>query len=173
MQIQKIISSLPELKSTTIIIAQHMARGFIPSFIKRLQEHSVYPVEKAENGERLQVGCIYVCIGHTEVIKRRGEYCFTQEASVGNTYNPDINLIFNSIVPLVDDFNILSAILTGIGEDGVEGCRALSEGGSRCLTETSESAIVDGMPCRARESISNIEVLEMDEIVKEIREFCR
>lgn len=173
MQIQKIITSLPELKSTTFIIAQHMVRGFIPSFVKRLQEYGVNPIDKADDAQTLQAGHIYVCIGHTEVKKLGTEYRFIQENSVGDTYNPDINIMLNSIVPFADDFNILSVILTGIGEDGVEGCKSLSERNSRCLTETSESAIVDGMPCRARELVPNIEAMDMDAIIKEIREFCK
>ena len=173
MQINKIISALPLLKSTTIIIAQHMARGFIPSFIKRLEEKSINSILKAEDGETVQSGCIYVCIGYTQMIKARGEYRFTQEDSVGDTYNPDINLMFKSIVPFVDDLNVLGVILTGIGEDGVAGCKALSEGKAKCLTETSDSAIVDGMPSRARETVPNIETLNMDDIIIKVREFCR
>ncbi len=173
MQIQKIISSLPALNSTTIIIAQHMARGFIASFIKRLQEHSINPVKKAENTEILKSGHIYICIGHTQVVKKEKQYRVIQSPSPEHTYNPDINLIFKSFVPFVDDFNLLSVILTGIGEDGVQGCRLLSEGKARCITETSDSAVVDGMPSRARERVPNIEVLDMDAINRVIQEFCR
>lgn len=173
MQINRIVSALPLLKSATIIIAQHMARGFIPSFIKHLEEKSINAIQKAEDGETVQSGCIYVCIGHTQMIKAGGEYRFIQKDSIGDTYNPDINLIFKSIVPFVDNFNVLGVILTGIGEDGVAGCKALSEGKAKCLTETSESAIVDGMPSRARETVPNIETLNMDDIITKVREFCR
>jgi len=173
MHIQKIVNALPPLKSTTVIIAQHMARGFIPSFIKRLKEHSINPIDKAHDGDTLQIGHVYVCIGYTEVVKREGAYRVVQSPSPDTTYNPDINLMFKSIVPFVDDFNLLSVILTGIGEDGVEGCRLLGERKVRCLTETAESAVVDGMPLRAREVVPNIEALSLDKIVEVIRGFCR
>jgi len=67
---------------------------------------------------------------------------------------------------------VLSAILTGIGDDGVDGCKQLSIHDVRCLTETTQSAIVDGMPSRARERIERIEALEMEAIIETIREFC-
>ncbi len=66
----------------------------------------------------------------------------------------------------------MSVLLTGIGEDGVIGCKKLGVEGSRCLTETKESAIIDGMPSRAREFVPNIEIYPIENIVKIISEFC-
>jgi len=80
--------------------------------------------------------------------------------------------LFNSFLPLSKEIEILCVVLTGIGDDGVNACSALNANGARCLTETSESAIVDGMPKAARLLIPEIEVYDVDEIVKEIKKFC-
>ena len=53
-------------------------------------------------------------------------------------------------VPLSDDYEILSVILTGIGSDGIDACKNLTNNGAACITESQHSAIVDGMPNRAR-----------------------
>jgi two-component system chemotaxis response regulator CheB len=66
---------------------------------------------------------------------------------------------------------ILSVILTGIGDDGINAVKELSTHGAKCLTEGVKSAIVDGMPSRARKEVPNIEILELDEIVQKIKEF--
>jgi two-component system chemotaxis response regulator CheB len=42
-QIEKIINALPKLHDTSVIIAQHMALGFMPSFAKRLKENRLNP----------------------------------------------------------------------------------------------------------------------------------
>ncbi len=44
----------------------------------------------------------------------------------------------------------MGVILTGIGDDGVDGCKELSLSGCTCLTETEQSAIVDGMTSRSK-----------------------
>lgn len=171
-QIEKIINSLPVLKSTTIIVAQHMVRGFMPSFTKRLKEHSINPISMAEDNDTLTAGHIYICNGLTTVIKHDSKLLFKYKPPKDDGYNPDINTIFNSLVPFVKDIEILTTILTGIGEDGVDGCKELSLMGVRSITESQQSAIVDGMPSRARKEIHNIEVSDIDEIVNGIKEFC-
>ncbi|MDQ1298690.1 MAG: two-component system, chemotaxis family, protein-glutamate methylesterase/glutaminase [Campylobacterota bacterium] len=66
----------------------------------------------------------------------------------------------------------MGVILTGIGEDGVDGCNNLSLNGAKCITENEHSAIVDGMPLRARTVIANIKATDMRHIIQEIKEFC-
>ncbi len=170
-QIQKLIASLPKLNNTSIIIAQHMAKEFIPSFTKRLGMLSVNPVEIVDTDKALFGGRIYICSEHTQVIKNGLHINFQQKTSLQYAYNPDINALFHSMMPFATKFTLLGVILTGIGDDGVDGCRCLSQQNVRCLTETQQSAIVDGMPSRAREQVSNIEILNIKEIIEEIKEF--
>ena len=171
-QIEKIIQNIPKLNSTIIIIAQHMARGFITSFASHLQNCSLNPIELAQNNQSLKNGYIYLCSGFTRVEEKNSQLYFIQEESPDNGYNPNINLIFNSFVPFSKNLDILSVILTGIGDDGVEACKALSLNSAKCLTESQESAIVDGMPHRARILVPNIKVLDIDNITLNIKEFC-
>lgn len=172
-QIQKIISALPPFKESAIIIAQHMVAEFLPSFAKRLQEHSKNHILIAKNNEAVKSGYIYICDADTQIKKSRSNLHFICKPSLSaNDYNPNINIVFKSFVPYAKDFEILSLILTGIGDDGVDGCNELSLSGARAITESKESAIVDGMPFHARERIKGIEVKNMDNIVQIIKEFC-
>lgn len=170
--IQKIITALPELNDVSIIIAQHMARGFIPSFAKRLQEHTPNNISLVQNGLTLESNSIYLCCGHTRISQDHSVLRFTQESSPDDAFNPDINMAFNSFLPFTNDITMLSVILTGIGNDGVNACKELSIKGVHCLTETEQSAVVDGMPSRARENVPNVESLDVAAITKSIKEFC-
>lgn len=171
-QIQKIITSLPVLTDTTLVIAQHMAKGFIPSFVKRLNEHSLNSIEIASDTQILESSHVYLCCGDTSIKQDGQSLRFTHKHAQENTFNPDINMIFNSFVPYAKNTNILSIILTGIGDDGVDGCKNLSINGATCLTENEKSAVVDGMTSRARENVPNVIVLDIDQIVSRIKEFC-
>ena len=171
-QIQKIIIALPKMHSTSVIIAQHMVKDFLPSFVKRLQEISFNSVLMAEEHQSIQKGFIYICDGNTSVKKEHSDLLFAQQNAPQNSYNPNINVLFNSLVPFTKDIEIMSVILTGIGDDGVHGCEQLSLNNSRCITESEKSAIVDGMPNRARAVVPNIKVLDIGDIINEIKDFC-
>ena len=171
-QIHKIIKALPVLKSTTIIVAQHMSDGFLESFMDRLKQYSSNNIELTKNNKVLHSNTIYVCEKNISLVKDKNNLVFIENEKMKNSFNPDINLIFNSFTSLSHEIKILSVILTGIGDDGVQACSNLSKNGARCITETSQSAIIDGMPNRARELVSNIEVYDMQEIVKVISGFC-
>ena len=171
-QIEKIIDSLFKLEDTTIVIAQHMAMDFIPSFIKRLQIHSINPLRMAQDTDILETGNIYFCYGITSLIQEYDKLRFSVKRSQEYRYNPDIDSVFNSFVPYANDTQLFCIILTGIGEDGVNGCERLSAKGAKCATENRESAIVDGMPSRARKRIKDIEIYDIKDIIEKIKEFC-
>ena len=171
-QIERIVRSLPKLHNTSFIIAQHMVDGFIPSFAQRLQDDHKNRIVVVESEQSFERSNIYLCTGITNVEKQNGRYIFKHLSSPLNRYNPDINHIFNSTLGLLEYSKIMCVILTGIGDDGVEAAKALSIAGARCITENEHSAIVDGMPSRARAVVPNIEICAMDDIVRNIEEFC-
>jgi len=169
-QIQKIIQKLPILSQTSIIIAQHMADGFLENFTLELQKYTPNKIILIDNESLLESGKIYLCKNITKLNDRLNG--FTVNTVNTNSYNPDINTLFLSLLPLVKRIEILCSILTGIGADGVNSCKILQKNGARCMTESKESAIIDGMPNRARELISDIEVYDMEVIIEQISEFC-
>jgi len=171
-QIEKIIRSLGHLSDTTVIVAQHMSVDFIPSFVKRLQEQSLNPLLMAMDNSTIEAGTVYFCHG-IATIKREGyELSFKVESSKEYKYNPDINSVFSSFVQFAKEIDILAVILTGIGDDGVKGCKQLAIAGARTITQNEESAIVDGMPSRARKEIPNIEISNIETIREKIEGFC-
>lgn len=171
-QIESIIKALPSLRHTTIIIAQHMASDFLGSFAKRMSQQSANSVYIIENKMVLEAGCIYVAQGVVTLTEEREGLVFHLSPPKESRFNPDINSIFSAFTPYAKRFKILGVILTGIGDDGVQGCKELAIQGARTLTQTAQSAIVDGMPARARQEVEGIEILNTDEIKNKITEFC-
>jgi len=171
-QIKKIVQTLPSLHNCSIIIAQHMADGFLESFVSNLNKYTTNSIKMAESEKILHNNSIYVCEKSMTIEQSLNSIYFKKQMHLANSFNPNINMVFNSFVQLSKSIEILSVILTGIGDDGVQACVNLSENGVRCITETKQSAIIDGMPSRARELVANIEAYDIDEIIKIICEFC-
>lgn len=166
--IGKILENLKSDFDSTIIIAQHMGEEYLPSFAKNLNEKCLINVHLVEDGMQLEASNVYVCSGSCTIIQNLE---FSKKKTIVDQFNPNINTLFESAVGLLDRFEVMSVILTGIGEDGAYGTSLLFNAGARCLAESDQSAIVFGMPKRAIQLCGNIEIKNIDKIVEDVRNF--
>lgn len=166
--IQKILENIERDFNATIIIAQHMGEEYLPSFVKNLNEKCLIEVHMVEDGMTLELSKVYICSGLCILTKNLD---FSKQTIQEHHFNPDINTLFESVVEVTDRFEVMSVILTGIGEDGAKGSLSLFEAGARCLAESEQSAIVFGMPKRTIELCENIEIKNINEIVEDVQNF--
>jgi two-component system, chemotaxis family, protein-glutamate methylesterase/glutaminase len=169
--IEKILCSLEGLHDTAIIIAQHMGADFLPSFVKRLGEKSKQNILLAKDKDLISSGSIYIVTDNCELTATSQGIQFHVTQTQSAHFNPDINHLFFSALALVEDYTLLPILLTGIGDDGVNGCSALAQKGVQCIAESQKSAVVYGIPARAKERVQDILVKDLDEIVSLIRTF--
>ncbi|MDH4944288.1 CheB methylesterase domain-containing protein [Sulfurimonas sp. C5] len=169
--IEKILSALQSPLNYTLIIAQHMGAEFLPSFVKRLSLKTGHPILLSENNQTLQKGHIYIATNHCRLSKDAEHIKFQVEKSNNAMFNPEINQLFGSAVSIISTNKLLAILLTGIGDDGVQGCQLLAEHGAECIAESEKTAIVYGIPARAKEQIPNINVLDLDQIIDAIQTF--
>jgi len=169
--INKILTSLkPEFRAT-LIIAQHMGDEYIPSFTKQLNSICNYEVSSVVSQAVILPSHIYVSSLLTSINIGSKGLTFLQKKQIESGYNPNIDYLYTSAASVAEQVSILGIILTGIGSDGVKGCKLLSEGGGTCIAESEISAIVDGMPMQARKVVPNIKILSLTEIINKINQF--
>lgn len=169
--IEKILCALQEPMDFTVIIAQHMGSEFLPSFIKRLALKTHHSIELAQDKEIVQSGTVYIADRHCALVANGSYLEFRVTTPSHAPYNPEINYLFRSAAKLAPKYKLLATLLTGIGDDGVEGCLELSQNGIKCIAESQKTAIVYGMPARAKERIPSIQVMDLDDIIREIQNF--
>ena len=170
--IEKILMALGSRYRCCVIIGQHMGAAFIPSFVKRLKEQTKTSVSLLEKGMALEMGKAYLCTGRVFLALHNHQLVCSHVEEVLDHYNPDINALFNAFVPYAGELDMMAMILTGIGEDGVQGCRELAQNGALCIAESEESAVVYGMPLRAKEIVGTIEVKSLAQIIDRVKEFA-
>ena len=111
---------------------------------------------------------IIVCSHSSIVKKNRNAYEFVTDFD-NQRYTPDIDKLFNSFTSLTNDFEITALVMTGIGDDGLIGCRNLKKLGATIFGQDEKSCAVYGMPRAVRieglvDKVMNIE--QMIEYVK-------
>lgn len=170
-RIHAILSSLDPAFEGSIVIAQHMASPFIPSFIKQLQSNTLLSIHEVGDGIRMENGHIYVCSVTSRLIGKHGGIWIEPTGEDDYPYNPEINTLFHSASYLDSAIRRLGVILTGIGEDGAKGALSLYLSGGECYFENEESATVYGMPRRAKELVEQAKTGSMDDIINAIKNF--
>ncbi len=146
--VQKILASLPAQFPASILIAQHMPGTFTKAFAKRLNQNSPLEVKEAEQGDTLEKGKVYIAPGgfHLKIQQRVRsiDLDITQEPRDA-LYKPSVNVLLSSIAEGVGKRG-LGVILTGMGNDGLEGVRALKRRGGYAIAQDNASCVVYGMP---------------------------
>ncbi len=147
--LEKILKVLPPDLSAAVVIAQHMPEMFTRSMTHRLEQECAVTVTHGEDGMPLYPGAVYIVPGgkHGRVHRgRTGKWTLeVSEEPVDAPYKPSVNELLHSGAKAAGS-RCLGVVLTGMGEDGARGARALRESGGLILTQDAESCVVYGMP---------------------------
>lgn len=155
-----------------IVIIQHMPAMFTGAFAKTLDENGVIRTKEAEDGEDITTGKALVAPGGKSltVVKRGQGYQIKLEPPVNNTFhNPSIDYAFTSIAPLGE--KAMGVILTGMGDDGAKGLKAMRDHGAFTIAQDEKSSVIYGMPQKAVEYGGVLKVVPLDQIAAEINQW--
>ena len=86
-------------------------------------------------------------------------------------YYPSVDAMFMSLASLCGS-RVVAVILTGMGNDGSQGVRAIKAAGGDILAESEESAVVFGMPREAIATEMVDRVAPLERIAGEIVSMC-
>lgn len=142
-------SKIPERPRASIIIAQHMPEKFTRTFAERLDRRSPMQVSEAEEGDIVTAGRAFVCPGRRCVELERNRNGELQLKIVApdpsDRYSPSADRLFFSCARVAAAKSV-GVILTGMGDDGVQGARAIVQVGGTVVAESAATAVVYGMP---------------------------
>jgi two-component system chemotaxis response regulator CheB len=151
--LKALLMQLPEDCPPTLI-TQHMPERFTAAFAQRLNRECPMKVSEAVDGERMEVGHVYIAPGgthHLELNRNGGHFsCKLIDAPPMSGHRPSVDVLFKSGARLAAR-NIVSVILTGMGKDGAQGMLELRQAGAITLGQDEASSLVYGMPRAAFE----------------------
>ena len=145
-----VIPALPKDLGVPVLIVQHMPPVFTASLAKSLEKKSRLAVVEAEEGQIIEAGTVYIAPGGKHMVVRRekdgGRYAVgLNENPPENSCRPAVDVLFRSAAALYGG-GTLSVIMTGMGQDGLNGVKALKQRGGRCLTQDEATCTIYGMP---------------------------
>ncbi len=146
--VQYILKSLPGDLDMPVLIAQHMPAGFTKAFAERLNKIVPLTVKEAEDGEDVLSSHVYISPGgkHLTVKRTGGKVVIKLQPSTDDDkYTPSVDRLFKSVAEIYKN-RAIGVILTGMGNDGLQGAMKLSDTGGYIIAESEESAVVFGMP---------------------------
>jgi len=169
--LQDVIPKLPKDFPVPTVIVQHMPPAFTAAFADRLNDLSQVRVKEAEEGEVLKPGVVLVAPGRGHLSVRRGRvgecYVTIDENRPELIYRPSADVMMLSVADIFPG-RALGVILTGMGNDGEKGMRAIKASGGRTLAQNEETCVVYGMPKAAVEAGVVDREVPLSEVVGEI-----
>ncbi|MCR5813167.1 MAG: chemotaxis response regulator protein-glutamate methylesterase [Desulfovibrio sp.] len=173
--VQKILSAMPADLPACILVAQHMPPAFTGPFARRLDSVSKISVSEAVDGDKFQRGHAYVCPGGKHIgIRLRGvlpQIAVTEEPKDA-LYKPTVNVLMSTAGKYMGR-RTLGVMLTGMGNDGVEGAKVLVDNGGCLIAQDEASCVVYGMNKAVIDAkLANL-ILDADDIAKAVIDTVR
>lgn len=156
-----ILRALPADFTLPIIIVQHITKGFVAGLANWLNHETERQVVVAEHGLPLQPGRVFLAPDDYHIqINRQGIIQLSTDTPYRGL-RPSANFLFRSLAQAYGP-HAAGLILTGMGDDGVDGLEELHTAGGITLAQDEASCIVYGMPREAvaRQAIDHVLALE-------------
>jgi len=144
----EIFGKVPATSAAGFVVAQHMPDKFTRTFADRLDRKGVVRTSEAADGDRVGKLTGFVCPGRQcmDVVQNGVELRIKVGApKPEDRYVPSADRLLKSVAQAAGA-RAVGVILTGMGDDGVEGARAIREAGGLVVAESQETAVVYGMP---------------------------
>ena len=146
-----LLPAIPPSFPLPIAIVQHMPELFTKLFAERLDGRCGLKVREAAEGDPMRSGTVYIARGnwHMEVLaaSRAGQPAtlHLNQAALENHCRPAVDVLFRTAASVYGG-GVLGLVLTGMGSDGLAGCRLIREQGGTVLAQDQATSTVWGMP---------------------------
>jgi two-component system chemotaxis response regulator CheB len=143
-----IMTRLPSDFPASIVVSQHMPKGFTASFAERLNGLSQIHIEEAKDGDIVEGGKVLICPGgHHMLFRKKGKRVIAtiKESKHSDKYIPSIDIMMSSASEIFGS-RMMGIVLTGMGNDGISGMLEIKKRGGYTIAESEDTAIVFGMP---------------------------
>ena len=145
-------------------------RRQIASLAERLDGMSPLRVREATDGMVVEPGVVLLAPGSRHLgVERRGErvFCVLDDGPKRRGCRPSVDHMIESAAQVYGG-RVLAAVLTGMGCDGLDGCRELKRRGGTVLAQSAAGCVVYGMPKAVSDAGLVDEVVPLEQMASRI-----
>ena len=165
--LRAVIPLLPADLPVPVFIVQHIPAQFTASLAERLAGMSRLRVVEATDGMVAGPGMVLVAPGGRHLgVGHRGD------GPRRRGCRPSVDHLLESAAQLWGG-RVLAAMLTGMGCDGLDGCRELKRRGGTVLAQSAEGCVVYGMPKAVSEAGLVDEVVPLERMAARLSAWLR
>lgn len=143
--LERVLSGLPGNFPVPIVVVQHITVGFTTGLAAWLSTVCPFRVKVAQEGEGLVPRTVYLAPDDRHLgVSPRGAVTLSAAPPVGG-FRPSGTPLFESVAQSYGAATV-AVIMTGMGEDGVAGLRAVRQAGGHIIAQDEKTSVVFGMP---------------------------
>lgn len=169
--LHRILAGLPGDFPAPILVVQHIATGFVTGLADWLSGSCDLRVKVAEHGERLLGRTVFLAPDDRQLGVGPDARVVVADAPPVNGFRPSGTYLFASAAQ-VYGASVAAVILTGMGNDGVDGLKAVKAAGGWVLAQDEASSVVYGMPREAVAAGVVDAVVPVDEVAARLMELA-
>ena len=147
--LQRILPALPAHLPVGIVVVQHMPQGFTGPFAERLDSICRVHVKEAEPDDWVDPGVVLIApAGWHVTLSRRAHLRYGVRLSQTPSdllHIPSVDVLMLSAAEVLRD-RAMGVVLTGMGNDGAAGMKAIHAAGGYTVAQDEQTSAVYGMP---------------------------
>jgi two-component system chemotaxis response regulator CheB len=170
--LQKLLPQFPADFPCPIVVVQHMPPIFTKTLANDLNRNCPLEVIEGSDGAAVKPGRVILAPGGKQMrVAKDHVRTFVQVTDDPPERNcrPAVDFLFRSLAEEFGD-RAWGVILTGMGDDGTLGCKAMKQRGAAILAQDEASCVVYGMPRAVAEAGCVDFVAPIDGIADRIKE---
>ncbi len=168
--LNRMLSRLPADLPVPVLIVQHMPPVFTKSLADDLNGRCALTIEEATDGQAVLPGHVLIAPGAKQMkVVRDGPSTHVEvtDDPPENSCRPSVDYLFRSVTRAYGAAAV-GVIMTGMGNDGAQGCRQMKQRGATIIAQDEASCVVFGMPREpVTEGVADV-VAPLDSIAAEI-----
>jgi len=140
-----ILSELPDDFPGCLLVVQHISVGFIAVLVEWLRGKTAVNLIVAQKGMALQKSCVYFAPDAFHlVVKDDQTIDLIENKDPKIVHVPSIDVLMSSVAEVFQE-KALGVLMTGMGQDGAQGMRAIKESGGQTIAQDEETSVIFGM----------------------------
>ena len=153
-----------------LVIVPHMPAGFTRLFAERLNELSDLEVQEAADGDAVRPGLALLAPGGRQMTLAPSSDGYIVRVGSGvrvNGHCPSVDVLMHSVAEHAGR-RAVGVLLTGMGNDGALGMKAIRDAGGGTIAQDEATSVVFGMPREAYRCGGAAQVVPLSDVARQI-----